>query len=247
MPQLHNHHPPLRHLLSPPHATLPPPSLQACHPPSPAATIATHITTEQRPHHRSTAVPSPSTPYHITVPIITSSQPTPRRHCHTPKIGRQRNGNNGVRLQGTRDKSQKTTSKETLAKYRTLFATFLSVSEVYPQREERVDCVVLWYRYGEFSALEFREFSLSLRVFLGLSPKSSLISRMLALGTTSASFNVFSLTPAFLTVAMMGVTLAIVLIVSESDSFTTHMATTSSTGAQIGKDFFQEFQAPEFR
>ncbi|GKG03311.1 hypothetical protein Tco_0310947, partial [Tanacetum coccineum] len=23
--------------------------------------------------------------------------------CHTPKIGRQRNGNNGVRLQGTRD------------------------------------------------------------------------------------------------------------------------------------------------
>ncbi|GKC86054.1 zinc finger, CCHC-type containing protein [Tanacetum coccineum] len=44
------------------------------------------------------------------------------------------------------------------------------------------------------------------------------ISRMLALGTTSASFNVFSLTPAFLTVAMMGVTLAIVLIVSESDS-----------------------------
>ncbi|GJQ93573.1 hypothetical protein Tco_0004712 [Tanacetum coccineum] len=28
-------------------------------------------------------------------------------------------------------------------------------------------------------------------------------------------------------------------------SFTTHMATTSSTGAQIGKDSFQEFQAPE--
>ncbi|GJS07011.1 hypothetical protein Tco_0363807 [Tanacetum coccineum] len=33
--------------------------------------------------------------------------------CHTPKIGRQRNSNIGVRLQGTRDKSQKTTSKET--------------------------------------------------------------------------------------------------------------------------------------
>ncbi|GJY57854.1 RNA-directed DNA polymerase, eukaryota [Tanacetum coccineum] len=36
--------------------------------------------------------------------------------CHTPKIGRQWNGNNGVRLQGTRDKSQKTTSKETFNK-----------------------------------------------------------------------------------------------------------------------------------
>ncbi|GJU50616.1 hypothetical protein Tco_1220171 [Tanacetum coccineum] len=33
--------------------------------------------------------------------------------CHTPKIGRQRNSNIGVRLQGTRDKSQKTASKET--------------------------------------------------------------------------------------------------------------------------------------
>ncbi|GJU58374.1 reverse transcriptase domain-containing protein [Tanacetum coccineum] len=33
--------------------------------------------------------------------------------CHTPKIGRQRNSNIRVRLQGTRDKSQKTTSKET--------------------------------------------------------------------------------------------------------------------------------------
>ncbi|GJY06730.1 ribonuclease H-like domain-containing protein [Tanacetum coccineum] len=36
--------------------------------------------------------------------------------CHTPKIKRQRDGNNGVRLQGTRDKSQKTTSKETFNK-----------------------------------------------------------------------------------------------------------------------------------
>ncbi|GJT77042.1 retrovirus-related pol polyprotein from transposon TNT 1-94 [Tanacetum coccineum] len=36
--------------------------------------------------------------------------------CHTPKIGRQRNSNIGVRLQGTRDKSQKTTSKETFNK-----------------------------------------------------------------------------------------------------------------------------------
>ncbi|GKE89918.1 hypothetical protein Tco_1567393 [Tanacetum coccineum] len=33
--------------------------------------------------------------------------------CHTPKIGRQRNSNIGVRLQGTKYKSQKTTSKET--------------------------------------------------------------------------------------------------------------------------------------
>ncbi|GKG47066.1 hypothetical protein Tco_0504263, partial [Tanacetum coccineum] len=36
--------------------------------------------------------------------------------CHTPKIGRQRNSNIGMRLQGTRDKSQKTTSKKTFNK-----------------------------------------------------------------------------------------------------------------------------------
>ncbi|GJR49390.1 ty3-gypsy retrotransposon protein [Tanacetum coccineum] len=36
--------------------------------------------------------------------------------CNTPKIWSQRNSNIGVRLQGTRDKSQKTTSKETFYK-----------------------------------------------------------------------------------------------------------------------------------
>ncbi|GJT64886.1 hypothetical protein Tco_1016366 [Tanacetum coccineum] len=64
------------------------------------------------------------------------------------------------------------------------------------------------WRVGEFPALEFREFSLSLWIFLELSLKSSL-----ALGMASASFSVFSLT-----VAMMRVTLAIALIVSESGS-----------------------------
>ncbi|GKF38943.1 hypothetical protein Tco_0119004 [Tanacetum coccineum] len=39
--------------------------------------------------------------------------PNNNQGCHTPKIWWQRNGNIGVRLQGTRDKSQKMTSKET--------------------------------------------------------------------------------------------------------------------------------------
>ncbi|GKG33042.1 hypothetical protein Tco_0430552, partial [Tanacetum coccineum] len=59
-----------------------------------------------------------------------------------------------------------------------------------------------WNLVGEFFALEFKEFSLSLRVFLGFSPKFSLV---------WASF-AFSLFAFFVTVVTMGVALAITLI-----------------------------------